>query len=121
MDSAAVLWPHAPVTPAWSAAVLVAFVALATTPVHAHDEFRFVGTVAKVDSVKARFSIKFRDQGKDETVEIQLYAGSIITRDGKNVPRTELKPGLTVVVDALGDDYDSLEAVMVRIVPPVDK
>ena len=100
---------------------LVAVVVLLSLPVHAHDEFRFVGTVVKVDTVKNRFSLKFREQGKDETVEIQLYAGSTITRDGKTVPRTELKAGLTVVVDALGDDYDSLEAVAIRIVPPVDK
>jgi methionine-rich copper-binding protein CopC len=102
-------------------AVVVAFVALLSLSVAAHDEFRFVGTVVKVDTVKNRFSLKFREQGKDETVEIQLYAGSTVTRDGKNVPRTELKPGITVVVDALGDDYDSLEAVTIRIVPPVDK
>jgi len=37
----------------------------------------------------------------------------------KTVPRTELKAGLSVVVDALGDDLTDVVALEVRIVPAI--
>lgn len=98
---------------------VAATVVFGGTPAQAHDEYRFVGRILSVESTKNRFSLRFKEaDGKDETVWIALKATTDITRDRKPVPRSELKAGLNVVVDALGDDYDTLEAEAVRIVPP---
>ena len=103
---------------------LVAFVVLAAglgvAPASAHDEFRFVGTVVRVETGRNRFSMKFREEDKTEvTVQIAFTPKTEVTRDKKNVARSELKAGMSVVVDALGDDYDNLEAVTIRIVPAI--
>jgi hypothetical protein len=89
-----------------------------TLPVSAHDEFRFIGTLTKYDASKGRLTMKVIENRKEETIEIAMTPKTVITRDKKNIARAELKSGLYLVVDALGDDYDSLEAVEVRIVPP---
>jgi hypothetical protein len=100
-------------------AALVA-AALVSRVVSAHDEFRFVGTVVALDLGKNRFAMKFTEHDKTEvTVTIAFTAKTEITRDKKPVPRAQLKPGSSVVVDALGDDYDNLEAVTIRIVPKI--
>jgi len=103
------------------AAAFLALFVLGVTPSWAHDEFRFVGTVVKMDNQKSRLSMKFKENSKDVTVEIAILADTAITRDKKKVAKSELKPGLSVVVDALGHDYSDLEAVEVRIVPPLGK
>lgn len=82
----------------------------------AHDEFRFVGEVTKVDSPKNQVSVKYTESGKDETVVVTLTAKTEITRDKKPVPKSQLRVGLHVVVDALGCD-DDYEAVAIKIVP----
>ena len=87
-----------------------------------HDEFRFVGTVVRLEIARNRFSVKFKEaDSTEETVQIAFTPKTEITRDKKRVAKAELKAGVHVVVDALGDDYDSLEAVAVRIVPPPAK
>ncbi len=63
--------------------------------------------------------MKFKEaNGKDETVTIAITAKTDITRDKKRVAKADLRVGTHVVVDALGDDYDTLEALAIRIVPP---
>lgn len=98
---------------------VAAMLAFTSLPLRAHDEYRFVGRVIAVEPAARRFSLEFKEaDGKDETVWIALKATTEVTRDKKPVSRSELKAGLSVVVDALGDDYETLEAVAVRIVPP---
>ena len=97
--------------------VFVLLIALATG-VSAHDEFRFVGTLTKMDATRGRLTMRIVENRKEETIEIALTPKTEITRDKKRVARSELKEGVYLVVDALGDDYDSLEAVEIRIVPP---
>jgi hypothetical protein len=46
-----------------------------------------------------------------------VYPGTIITRDGNKVPASELKVGLSVVVDATRDTWDLSDADSIRIVP----
>jgi hypothetical protein len=82
----------------------------------AHDELRFVGTVVKFDAEKNKLAVKYKENGKDETVEIDLTAKTELSRDKKPIPRSQLRPGAYVVVDALGCE-DEYEAVTVRIVP----
>src|SRR3990170_2798019 len=77
---------------------LVAFVVLAAglgvAPASAHDEFRFVGTVVRVETGRNRFSMKFREEDKTEvTVQIAFTPKTEVTRDKKNVARSELKAG----------------------------
>lgn len=88
----------------------------------AHDEFRFVGSIVTVAANRQRFGLRFKEEdGKVETVQIAITAKTEVRRDKDAVPISALKAGLYVVVDALGDDYDNLEAVTVRIVPPPAK
>jgi hypothetical protein len=100
--------------------VIVALFAC-TAALVAHDEFRFVGTLISVETAKNRFSMKIRENGKDETIVVKLNAKTVITRDKKPLAKTALKAGQSVVVDALGDDYDDLEAVEISVVPPPSK
>lgn len=100
-------------------AVLVALVTLGATPAWAHDEFRFIGTVVRMDTQKNQLSMRFKENGKDVTVSIAITAKTTISRDKKPAAKSALKAGLSVVVDALGHDDSDLEAVEIRIVPPL--
>ena len=91
----------------------------AAPAVSAHEEFGFVGTLVRIDTARNRIAVTFKENTRDETVQIALTPKTEITRDKKKVARSVLKRGLSVVVRALGDDYDTLEAVEIRIVPPL--
>jgi hypothetical protein len=91
----------------------------AVAGVRAHDEFGFVGTLTRVDLARKQIAVKFKENGKDETVRIVLVPSTQITKDKQKVPVSTLKTGLSVVIRALGDDYSNLEAVQIRIVPPL--
>ena len=101
-----------------ASALLAIGVLVGGTSASAHDEYRFIGSLTAVDTAKPRISVTFKENGKDETVHVVLNGKTVVTRDKKKVDRSTLKVGLYVVIDALGDDYDSLEAVEIRIVPP---
>jgi hypothetical protein len=101
-------------------ALLVMLIA-GVSPAAAHDEFRFVGTLTAANVAKNVVTMKFKEEGKDVTVNLKLTTRTLITRDKQKVAKTELKAGLSVVVDALGDDYDDLEALEIKIVPPPAK
>ncbi|MEO8078800.1 MAG: hypothetical protein ABI818_20930 [Acidobacteriota bacterium] len=100
------------------AAVTLTCLIGATTPTRAHDMFRFVGTVVKMDVAKKSLRMKFVENKKELVVDIAVTERTPIERDGKKASRSDLKPGLNVVVDALGDDYESLVAEKIKIVPP---
>ena len=101
-----------------TAGILLLVATFVASPVRAHDQFRFVGTLVKVDAARTHVSVKFKEgNGKDETVQVAITATTAITRDKKAIPKSALKVGANVVIDALGDDYDNLEAVEIRIVP----
>ena len=102
----------------YSAVSAVVLLFALTSGIFAHDEFRFTGTLTKMDAARGRVTMKVVENKKEETIEIALTPKTEITRDKKRVARSELKAGLYLVVDALGDDYDSLEAIEIRIVPP---
>lgn len=86
--------------------------ALGTASPRAHEAFRIIGTIAAMKPTQV--AVKTR-QGR--TVYIELTKKTIVLRDKTKVPATELKTGLSVVVDALGDDDSDLTAKQVRIVP----
>ena len=46
---------------------------------------------------------------------------TLVTRDKKKFSATELKAGLSVVIDASGDSLDDLVVLEIRIVPSATK
>ena len=99
-----------------AAVACVALLAFAAAT-SAHENYRIIGTVAKV--AKDTVDIK---QTKDGTViTMDWTEKSKVTRDKKDVPRTEIKAGANVVVDAHGDSLDELEVVELRLVPSAAK
>ena len=93
---------------------VLAILALASPSLSAHDEFRIIGTVARYEN--STLQVKNRE-GK--TLSVRLDKQTVITRDKKKVPPTELKTGLSVVVDAYGDTEEDSLALEIRIVPPI--
>lgn len=87
---------------------------LGTAYPRAHEAFRIIGTIAAMKPTQVAVKTK---QGR--TVYIELTKKTIVLRDKTRVAATELKPGLSVVVDALGDDDSDLTAKQVRIVPAI--
>jgi hypothetical protein len=97
--------------------ILLVLLVASTAPAIAHDKYRFIGTVAKMDGPKKLLTIKTNDKKLPPEVDIDITAKTRIERDGKKVTSAALKPGVYVVIDALGDDVFGTEAVSVRIVP----
>jgi hypothetical protein len=83
-------------------------------PVFAHEEFRVIGTVTKVQSSKLGVKTK---EGKEISIAIDKQTS--FTRDQKKTDVSQVKTGQSVVVDAYGDSYDDLLALEVRIVPAI--
>jgi hypothetical protein len=94
--------------------LVLAFVALTTvaSDVSAHERFRLVGTIARRQPTMIEITLK-----EGRKVWVELDKKTVVTRDKKKVPRTELKAGQSVVVDALGDDASDLVAQEVKLVP----
>ena len=88
--------------------------AFGATGLRAHEAFRVVGTVTSMKATQLAVKTK---QGR--TVYIEMTKKTIVLRDKTKVPAAELKAGLSVVVDALGDDDSDLTAKQVRIVPAI--
>lgn len=92
----------------------LALVFSALMPLAAHDDYRVIGVVTKVQT--SNLDVKSKD-GKNYS--IKLNKGTLVGRDKKKVGASELKIGQSVVVDATGDSEDDLLALEIRIVPPV--
>jgi hypothetical protein len=67
--------------------------------VHAHEAFRVVGTLAKVQGTKLGVKLTV-----GRTVWMELTKSTVILKDKTKVPASALKEGLSVVVDALGGE-----------------
>ena len=80
---------------------------------HAHPNYRIIGTLEKVTA--KRIDVKQTRDGR--MIGMDMDNESRVTRDKKEVSRTVLKPGLSVVVDACGDSLDDLLVMEVRLVP----
>ena len=104
----------------WIATLFLA-VACAGIQVSAHDDYRFVGTVVKMDTGKGQLTFKTKEEGKDLTLVVSVTAKTSIEKDGKKASRTDLKAGVSVVVDCSGDSYDDLEGFSIKIVPAPGK
>jgi hypothetical protein len=109
-----------------SMAVVFGFAVIAGgSAVRAHEQYRMVGTLVQVEPARGathRISIKFKWSAADTeevVARVYVYPATVITRDGNKVPASELKVGLSVVVDATGDSWDLSDADSIRIVPPI--
>ena len=91
--------------------------------VRAHDQYGFVGTLVKVDLAKNKVTLKYKENAKEETVQLFLTPKTeILNKDKQKIPRSSLKAGLTAVVQAYGDeDAPEFEALSIRIVPALGK
>ena len=104
------------------ACALLIVLAVAASAVSAHVTFRVIGTITKVTATELH--VKTKD-GK--TFAMELTRRSVIRRlrEEKKLPISALKAGQTVVVDAFNayaedpDDDSELEALDIRIVPPI--
>ena len=77
----------------------------------AHEKFKIVGTVVKVHA--DQLDVKAVDGA---LYEIDFPDSTPVMRNVKKVARTELKPGVKVIVNALGHDMFDLEATDVQLV-----
>ena len=88
-----------------------------------HDEYRFVGTVVKYDAAKARLEMTARETDENGRVTEFPVRMSVpmdveVTRTLKKVSRSELKPGVFIIVNAAGVEMIEIDARTIEIVVP---
>src|SRR5215211_3651872 len=99
-----------------TAAALVLLM-LGAPALSAHERFRFVGTIVRMDAAKKLLIVKTGRKDHPPELEIGITDTTRIEKDGRKLPSSELKAGRYVVVDALGDDMLSVDATLIKIVP----
>ena len=90
--------------------------AAAPATLHAHEHFRIVGVITKLTATEMDVKNK---EAKTYTVDINARTVVKRDKDKTELGLSALKAGQTVVVDAYGDDEFDLEALDIRIVPPL--
>jgi hypothetical protein len=93
--------------------VVALFLAVASAATFAHDDYRIIGILEKVSAN----TIAVKQTRDKKVISMLMEAGTLITRDKKKVSRSALEAGLSVVVDARGDDIDDLTVVEIKLVP----
>jgi hypothetical protein len=97
---------------------IIAIVALAAgaASLSAHEHFRIVGTITKLSATEMDVKNK-----ESKTYTVDLTKKTVVKRekDKTELGLSALKVGQSVVVDAYGDDEFDLEALDIRIVPPI--
>jgi hypothetical protein len=98
--------------------LMTTILGLSASQLIAHDEFRIIGTVTKLEGSQLQVKTK---EGK--SVAIKIDGQTFIHRDKEKekVTPAELKAGRSVVVDALGDSEEDLLALEIRIVPTIGR
>jgi hypothetical protein len=94
--------------------LVVAALLIGASNAFSHEDYRVIGTVTKHQD--SRIEVESRN---GNTTSIRLDKQTAITRDTEKMDVTELRIGLTVVVDAYGDSADDALALEIRIVPPI--
>ena len=90
--------------------LVVSLMLVLTAGLHAHEKFKIVGTIVKVQATQ--LDVKAIDGA---IYEIDMNESTQVMRELKKLPQSELKPGLRVTVDAMGHDMFDLEAVLVTL------
>ena len=94
----------------------------AAVPAGAHDEYRYVGTISRIDAKVTRLTVKWTKDSKPQSATVAVTEATSVTRNGTGVRRSELKIGLSVVVIAIWDPDRPLEvpeATDIMLVPPI--
>jgi len=94
---------------------IVVFAALfGAVVLSAHEQFRIVGKIVKFEKLQLEVTTNY-----GERFLLRLQEGTLIERNKKRVPATELKAGRSVVVDVSGDTLydDHLFVISVMLVP----
>ena len=94
-------------------ALTIVSVLLGAVSLRAHDSFRIIGNITALTGTE--LSVR----NKDNKTFVIALSNATVWRGKKKVPATELKVGLSVVVDAMGDSALDLEAQDITIVPPL--
>src|SRR5215207_3921095 len=103
-------------------ALLFAVLTCGAAPAGAHDEYRYVGTISRIDAEVTRLTVKWTKDSKPQTATVAITEATSVTRNGTGVRRSELKTGLSVVVIAIWDPDRPLEvpeATDIMLVPPI--
>jgi hypothetical protein len=95
-------------------AAVATAVTLSATVLSAHDDYRIIGVLTKVEGNE--IWVKQAKDGK--VIGADIDSQTVVTKDKKKLDRTALKAGLNVVVDATGDSLDDLLVLEIRLVPP---
>lgn len=90
---------------------LITVAGTAALPLGAHDDYRIIGTVVKASATALEMKNK---EGKKFALDLNKQ--TVVKRDNQKLGVSELKPGMNVVVDALGDSEADLLAIEIRIV-----
>ena len=93
---------------------MVAVLGVMAVPARAHDQYHIVGVITK----RQPMTIVVKPKGPIVST-VGLDQHTVVVRNDKQVNVSDLKVGLTVVVDALGDTPEDMVAVFIRIVPPI--
>lgn len=92
--------------------LIAAALAVTVSAVSAHEKFKIVGSVIAVKPDEV--AVKAIDGA---TYEIDMLESTVVTdKNHRKLDKKELKPGLSVVVLALGHDMFDLEAFEVQLV-----
>jgi hypothetical protein len=93
--------------------VTVAVLLSGAVSLSAHDQVRIIGKIVKFEKLQLVV-----DTAYSERFVLTLQEGTLIQRDKKRVPATELKVGRSVVVDVSGDTLydDNLFVIAVTLV-----
>ncbi len=86
-------------------------------PLLAHDVYRFVGTVVKWDDKENVLDMQDDEIG-ERVLHVVLRDECKVVWSAVEVPRSTLKAGIRVIVDAVGIDLDDIEGVEVEIHMP---
>jgi len=97
--------------------VTLAALTVGLMPALAHDDYRIIGTITRVTAT----ALDVKQTKDGNTIVMKMDSATLVTRDKKNVERTELNAGLSVVVDARGDSLKDLVVLEIRLVPPPAK
>jgi hypothetical protein len=88
----------------------------------AHEQFRFVGYITRYDAKRQTLDMRSRETWDGKVGEydrrIFLRPDTKVLRMFQEVPQSELKAGLYVVVDASGDRIDNVDAIEIDIKTP---
>ena len=100
------------------AIAIVVTTVLASASVAAHEHFRIVGTIVSIRETEMDVKNK-----ESRTFTVDINKKTVVRRDQEKteLQLSALKVGQSVVVDAYGDDEFDLEALDIRIVPPIGK